>query len=108
MPLSPGDKLARYQLLERIGRGGMGEVFLASDPNLDRRVALKILPAELAENSVARERLRREAIAAAALDHPFLCKVFEFGEDAGTAFIAMEYVRGETLFSRLRTAGSLP
>src|ERR1700694_3393755 len=103
----PGTQLGRYRLIERIGGGGMGEVFLAHDAQLDRRIALKVLPANLAGDGVARERLRREALAAAALDHPFICKVFEVGEDAGTLFIAMEHVRGETLLERLR-AGRLP
>lgn len=107
MAPTPGTQLARYRLIERIGSGGMGEVFLAYDPQLDRRVALKLLPSHLASDNVARERLRREALAAAALDHPFICKVFEAGEDAGTLFIAMEYVRGETLFARM-AAGRLP
>jgi tetratricopeptide (TPR) repeat protein len=85
----------------------MGEVYLAHDPQLQRRVAIKLLPEHLAANELARERLRREALAAASLDNPFICKVFEVAEDAGTIFIAMEYVRGETLFARLR-AGRLP
>jgi serine/threonine protein kinase len=85
----------------------MGEVFLAHDTQLDRRVALKLLPAHLAGDCVARERLRREALAAAALDHPFICKVFEVGEDAGAVFIVMEYVRGQTLQARIQ-AGRIP
>ena len=100
--MAPFTHVGRYQLLERLGAGGMGEVHLAHDQQLDRRVAIKLLPANLAADLVARERLRREALAAAALDHPFICKVFEVGEDAGTVFIVMEYVRGETLFSRMR------
>src|SRR6516162_6939772 len=85
----------------------MGDVYLAYDPRLDRRVAIKLLPPHLAADAVARERLRREALAAAALDHPFICKIFEIGEDQGTLFIVMEYVSGETLYARLR-AGPLP
>jgi tetratricopeptide (TPR) repeat protein len=100
--LNEGTQLARYRLIERIGLGGMGEIFLAHDPYLDRRVALKVLAPGLTGDVVARERLRREAMAAAALDHPFICKVFEVGEDDGTLFIVMEYVRGETLDARLR------
>jgi serine/threonine-protein kinase len=85
----------------------MGDVYLAYDPRLDRRVAIKLLPTRLAADAVARERLRREALAAAALDHPFICKIFEIGEDQGTLFIVMEYISGETLYARLR-AGPLP
>ena len=107
MALTPGTKLGSYEVLEHLGSGGMGEVYLAHDPRLDRRVAIKVLPAHLAANVVARERLRREARAAAALDHPFICKIFEVGEDNGAVFIVMEYVRGETLSARMR-AGRLP
>jgi len=107
MTLSPGAKIGLYEVLERLGSGGMGEVYLAYDPRLDRRVAIKLLPAHLAADAVARERLRREALAAAALDHPFTCKIFEIGEDKGALFIVMEYISGETLYARLR-AGPLP
>lgn len=80
----------------------MGEVYLARDPRLDRRVAIKLLPGRLIDDAIARERLRREALAAAALDHPFICKIYEVGEDGGSLFFVMEYVRGETLFARMR------
>ena len=105
--MTPGTQLARYKLIERIGAGGMGEVYLAHDPNLDRRVAIKVLPAHLAADPVARQRLRREALAAAALDHPFICKIFEVAEETGTVFVVMEYVRGETLLARM-AKGPLP
>lgn len=102
-----GRAIGAYQILSPLGQGGMGEVYLARDPRLDRRVAIKLLPAHLAADAVARERLRREAMAAAALDHPFICKVFEIGEASGTVFIVMEYVAGQTLSHRL-AAGPLP
>ncbi|MDE3167148.1 MAG: protein kinase, partial [Acidobacteriota bacterium] len=105
--MDPSTRLGRYELLERIGAGGMGEVYLAHDPRLERHVALKLLPPHLSADPVARERLRREALAAAALDHPFICKVFEVAEEAGQLFIIMEYVRGETLRARL-DAGRMP
>jgi len=104
MALICGTHLGRYQIMECIGAGGMGEVYLAYDPGLDRRVAVKILPERLAADAVARERLRREALAAAALDHPFICKLFELTQEAGTVFLVMEYIRGETLLTRLRAA----
>src|SRR5690349_22449023 len=104
MPLASGDRLGPYEILTPIGAGGMGEVYLAHDARLDRRVAIKLLPEQLAGDAVARERLRREALAAAALDHPFICKVFEVGEESGELFIVMEYVRGETLCGRMRRA----
>ena len=75
----------------------MGEVFLAYDTHLERRVAIKFLHPDNEHDSVARERLRREALAAAALDHPFICKVHEIGEAGGRMFVVMEYVEGETL-----------
>jgi tetratricopeptide (TPR) repeat protein/predicted Ser/Thr protein kinase len=87
----------RYRILSALGAGGMGEVFLAEDTRLERRVAIKLLPASAGEDAIARERLRREALAAAALDHPFICKVFEIGDADGRFFIVMEYVEGETL-----------
>jgi tetratricopeptide (TPR) repeat protein len=97
----------RYQIAEPLGAGGMGEVYQAHDAKLNRRVAIKVLPAHLAADPFARERLRREAMSTAALDHPFICKVFEIGEDGGALFVAMELVSGETLRRRL-LAGRLP
>ena len=94
----------RYRILSRLGGGGMGEVFLAEDTRLERRVAVKLLPASTEADVVARERLRREALAAAALDHPFICKVYESGDADGRVFIVMEYVEGETLHAASRRA----
>src|SRR5262249_40180260 len=102
--LTPGSRLGHYEILEPIGQGGMGVVYRARDPRLDRYVAIKLLPVEMAANRQARERLRREAIAAAALDHPFVCKVFEIGEEGDALFLVMEYVAGETLQRKLRTS----
>jgi tetratricopeptide (TPR) repeat protein len=107
MALSLGDKLGRYEILARIGAGGMGEVFCARDNELERHVAIKVLPSHMAADSSARERLHREALAAASLDHPFICKVFEIGEANGAPFLVMEFVAGDTLFERLRS-GPLP
>ncbi len=85
----------------------MGEVYVAHDPRLDRRVAIKLLPAETAADPRSRERLRREAMAVAALDHPYICKIFEFSEHGDALFLVMEYIAGETLDRRLRN-GRLP
>ncbi len=85
----------------------MGVVYLAYDSRLDRRVAIKVLPESLAGDSHMRERLRREAMAAAALDHPFICKIFEIGEHGGALFLVMEYIDGETLWAKLR-GGRMP
>src|SRR5262245_8975073 len=107
MPFFPaGEKLGPYELLAPVGAGGMGEVYRAYDPRLDRHVAIKVLSSRLLSDPTARERLRREARAAAALDHPFICKVFEIGEESGQLYIAMEFVPGQTLDARL-AAGPL-
>src|SRR5229473_3235995 len=107
MPLIVGDHLGPYQVTALLGEGGMGEVYLAHDSRLGRRVAIKLLPTHLAADASARERLRREAVAAAALDHPFICKVFEIGEERGVLFVVMEFVTGDTLYQRL-SLGGLP
>src|ERR1700674_5507084 len=101
MALAAGTRLGPYEILNRIGEGGMGIVYGARDPRLDRQVAIKLLPVEIAAEPRARERLRREAIAAAALDHPFICQVFEIREDGDMLFLVMEYIAGETLAHRL-------
>ena len=101
----PPELLAgRYRILSPLGAGGMGEVFLAEDTRLERRVAVKMLPAAVEADAVARERLRREALAAAGLDHPYICKVYEIGDADGRAFIVMEDVDGDTLHTHARTA----
>jgi eukaryotic-like serine/threonine-protein kinase len=100
-------RLGPYEILSALGAGGMGEVYLARDPRLDRQVAIKLLPAETAADPRARERLRREAVAVAAIDHPYICKIFEISEHGGALCLVMEYVAGETLDHRLR-AGRLP
>src|SRR5215469_1922158 len=102
MPLGAGSKIGSYEIQGQLGSGGMGEVYLARDPRLDRHVAIKLLPAHLSADAMARERLRREAVAAAALDHPGICKIFEIAEANGALFFAMEYIRGQTLDERLR------
>jgi dienelactone hydrolase len=102
-----GPTLSHYEISGSLGAGGMGEIYLARDTNLDRVVALKILPRELAGD---RDRLRRfvlEAKAASAVSHSNVAHIYEIGEAAGVHFIAMEYVEGETLAARLK-AGPLP
>ena len=105
--MTPGTRLGRYEILAAVGAGGMGEVYRAHDPRLDRRVAIKLLPPDTAADPKSRQRLRHEAMAVAAIDHPYICKIFEIGEDAAALFLVMEYVPGDTLDRRL-AAGRLP
>lgn len=102
-----GKQIGRYTVLSKIGQGGMGEVYLAHDKSLERKVALKLLPQSLRDEAWARDRFLREARAAASIDHPYICKIYDVGESEGVAFFAMEYVEGHTLDDRLRT-GALP
>jgi len=105
--LTPGTRLGPYEILSALGIGGMGEVYRAHDPRLDRQVAIKLLPGDTAADPRSRERLRREAMAVAALDHPYICKIFEIGEHGDALFLVMEYIAGETLHRRLQD-GRLP
>ena len=105
-PLSPGETVGRYRIVRPIGRGGMGVIYLASDPRLNRSVAIKMLPAHLSVDSKARRRFEEEARAASLLDHPNIATVYEVGEtDAGQLFIAMAYYEGETLRDRIERGG---
>jgi serine/threonine protein kinase/dipeptidyl aminopeptidase/acylaminoacyl peptidase len=95
--MNPGTKLGRYEIRSKIGEGGMGEVYLAEDTRLHRKVALKILPADLAANTDRMRRFEQEATAAAALNHPNIAHIYEIGEADGLHFIAMEFIDGQTL-----------
>ncbi len=97
-----GQTISHYKILEKLGEGGMGEVYLAQDTSLDRKVALKFLPQEMRQDEAARERFLREAKASAALDHPYICQIHEVDEIDGKDFMAMEYVQGVTLEDKLR------
>ena len=98
----------RYRIVRPLGAGGMGEVFVAEDTRLARKVALKVLPADVCEDPIRRERFLREARAAAMLTHPNICAVYDTGEDeAGRVYIAMELVEGKTLADRI-ARGPLP
>jgi eukaryotic-like serine/threonine-protein kinase len=88
------DAIGRYQIVKEIGSGGMGVVYAAHDPQLDRQIAIKTIAMRNTDQS-ARERLRREARAAAGVTHPNICQVYEIGDDAGELFIAMELLEGE-------------
>ena len=97
-----------YSLQRELGRGGMGIVYLARDVQLDRDVAIKVLPAQLARTAESRERFAREARTAAGLSHPNIVPIHRVGEAGGFVFFVMSYVEGETLGERLRTRGPLP
>src|ERR671921_1847927 len=97
----------RYEIVRRIARGGMAEVFLARDRLLDRPVALKVLFPELSTDRSFVERFRREAQAAANLSHPNIVSIFDWGEEDGTYYIVMEYVDGRPLASLVHRAGAL-
>src|SRR5438876_1388980 len=97
MSLSAGTRLGRYEIRSQLGKGGMGEVYLAEDTKLNRKVAIKILPAEVASDQERMRRFVQEAKAAAALNHPNIAHIYEVGEADGMNFIAMEFIDGHTL-----------
>ena len=102
---APPPQIGNYHLLGPLGAGGMGEVYLALDTRLGRKVAIKFLSASTLDDGQARKRLLREAQAAATLDHPNICAIHEIGEENGCSFIVMQYVEGETLADVLRRRG---
>src|SRR5437667_9584184 len=107
MPLSAGARLGPYEIIAPLGAGGMGEVYRARDTRLDRTVAVKVLPVELAADAQFRERFEREARLISSLSHPHVCPLFDVGQQDGLEFLVMEYLEGETLATRLEK-GPIP
>src|SRR3990172_5341687 len=107
MPLAPGVRLGHYEIVAPLGAGGMGEVYRARDKSLDREVAVKVLPGRVAASPAALARFEREAKAVAALSHPNILAIHEFGRQDGTAYAVTELLEGETLRQRL-AGGAIP
>src|SRR5712691_7239042 len=101
MTLASGTKLGRYEIRSQLGVGGMGEVYLAEDTRLHRKVALKVLPADVASNQDRMRRFNQEATAAAGLNHPNIAHIYEIGESGGVNFMAMEFIDGVTLGEKI-------
>ncbi|HEY8560101.1 MAG TPA: protein kinase [Pyrinomonadaceae bacterium] len=99
--LEANDELGRYRIQYSLAVGGMGEVYLAEDRQLERKVALKILPAEVAQNAERMQRFIREAKTASALNHPNIAHIYEIGEEKGVHFIAMEFIEGKSLHAKI-------
>ncbi len=107
MPLANGIRLGSYEILSLLGAGGMGEVYLAEGTRLDRKVAIKLLPADLAKDEDRIRRFEQEARAASALNHPNILIVYDIGTHEGAPFIVAELLEGEELRERLND-GPLP
>jgi serine/threonine protein kinase len=108
MPLTPGTRLGPYEVAEQLGAGGMGEVYRARDPRLDRDVALKVLPESFARDPERRVRFEREAKTVAALSHPHILGVFDVGSQDDVYYVVTELLEGETLRDRLTRQFVLP
>ena len=107
MTLDAGSRLGPYEITSRLGAGGMGEVYQALDTRLDRSVAIKVLPSELAHNDQLQQRFEREAKTISQLNHPNICTLYDVGHENGVAYLVMELLDGETLADRI-ARGPLP
>src|SRR5215813_10880871 len=107
MPLTPGSSIGSYKIISSLGVGGMGEVYLARDGRLRRKVALKLLFEDVTENEDWVRRFEQEAYAASALNHPNIITIYEVGQFNRSHFISTEFIEGQTLRERLRE-GAMP
>lgn len=107
MPLTFGTKLGPYEIQSALGTGGMGEVYRAKDTRLDRSVAIKVLASHLSSSPELKQRMEREAKAISALNHPYICHLYDIGSQGGVDYLVMELLEGETLAARIAT-GSIP
>ena len=107
MPLSSGTRLGPYEIVSPLGAGGMGEVYRARDTRLERTVAIKVLPSDVAKDPERRQRFEREARAVSSLNHPHICTLHDVGDQDGTVFLVLEHLEGQTLAERLEK-GALP
>ena len=104
MPIAPNTHFDHYEIIAPLGAGGMGEVYLAEDARLRRKIALKILPESIAQDTDRLRRFEQEAFAASALNHPNILTIYEFSKAGTTHFLASEFIDGETLRDRLQRA----
>jgi len=103
MSLEAGARINQYKIIKRLGGGGMGEVYLAEDTKLRRKVALKLLSPDITKNEDWVLRFEQEARAASSLNHPNIITIYEIGQDGASHYIATEYIEGETLRERMAT-----
>jgi len=103
MPLTEGSKLGPYEIISLTGTGGMGEVYKAKDTRLDRTVAVKVLPSQLANNIDIKQRFEREAKSISSLNHPNICILHDIGSEDGVDYLVMEFLEGQTLYEKLQS-----
>src|ERR1700680_3958155 len=108
MALASGTRLGTYEVLSLIGAGGMGEVYQAHDTKLGRDVAIKVLPEAFAHDAERLSRFQREAKTLASINHPNIAAIYGLEENAGTSYLVMELVPGETLAERIKRTGAVP
>ena len=101
-PFAPGKQISHYRIISMLGAGGMGEVYLAEDTRLKRKVALKVLPEMIAKDKDRLRRFEQEAFAASALNHPNILTIYEFGVEGETHYLAGEFINGETVRAHLQ------